>query len=91
MQKEIDERLKMGIIKKGETPYTSPVVVNKQDESKRICIGYWKLNQVSIFNGESAPLAEDIFIRVTGNQYFSTIDLSKGYWQIPVQKKTQLT
>ena len=85
LQKEIDDMLKMGIIAKSETPYASPVViVNKKDGSKRICIDYRKLNQISIFDGEPTPLAEDIFIRVSGNQYFSTIDLSKGYWQIPV-------
>ena len=85
LQKEIDEMLKIGIIEKAETPYSSPVVVvNKKDGSKRVCVDYRKLNKVSIFDGEPTAVAEDIFAKVSADRYFSTIDLSKGYWQIPV-------
>ena len=85
LQNEIDEMLKIGIIERAETPYSSPVVVvNKKDGSKRVCVDYRKLNKVSIFDGEPTAVAEDIFAKVSTDRYFSTIDLSKGYWQIPV-------
>ena len=85
LQKEVDEMLKMGIVEKAETPYASPVVmVNKKDGMKRICIDYRKLNRVSMFDNEPTAIAEDIFSKVGADRYFSTIDLSKGYWQIPV-------
>ena len=85
LQREVDDMLKMGIIEKAETPYSSPVVmVNKKDGSKRICIDYRKLNKISIFDGEPTAVAEDIFTEISTDRYFSTIDLSKGYWQIPV-------
>ncbi len=33
------------------------------------------------------PDPENIFAGVTNAKYFSKIDLSKGYWQIPVRKE----
>ena len=32
------------------------------------------------------PCPDDIYIQMRGKEYRSKIDLSKGYWQIPVEK-----
>ena len=84
---EIQEMLKLGIIERSDTPYASPVVVvRKRDGSNRVCIDYRKLNMISIFDPEPTPTGEDIFRKVSTAKYLSAIDLSKGYWQIPVAK-----
>ena len=50
-----------------------------------MCVDYRKLNLVTV--ADPAPMtttAEDLFGKFGKCQYYSTIDLSKGYWQISV-------
>lgn len=83
LKKDIKEMEKMGIIRKADSPYASPVViVRKPDGSNRICIDYRKLNRVTVFDGEPTANADDIFAKVGKDKYFSTLDMSKGYYQI---------
>ncbi len=83
LKKDIEEMEKLGIIRKAESPYASPVViVRKPDGSNRICIDYRKLNKVTVFDGEPTPNADDIFAEVGKDKYYSTLDMTKGYYQI---------
>lgn len=88
MKKDIEEMEKMGIVRKADSPYASPVViVRKPDGSNRICIDYRKLNKVTVFDGEPTANAEDIFAKVGKDRYFSTLDMSKGYYQIEMKEE----
>ncbi|WP_353806144.1 reverse transcriptase family protein, partial [Acinetobacter baumannii] len=96
MKKDIDEMLKMGIIRESSSPYASPVVVvKKKDGSNRVCIDYRKVNKITVFDPEPMPCTADLFCHVSGSTFFSKIVLNKGYcqvlvpqWDIPWQKMT---
>ena len=76
----------MGVIRESTSPYASPVVVvKKPDGSNRVCIDYRKLNKITVFDPEPMPTAEDLFRQLAGSKFFSKVDLSKGYWQVPVR------
>ena len=78
----------MGLIRKSSSPYASPVViVKKKDGSNRICVDYRKLNKVTISDPEPTKISEDLFQQLGKSSFFSKIDLSKGYWQIPVTEE----
>ncbi|KAK7091989.1 hypothetical protein V1264_009601 [Littorina saxatilis] len=86
LKKDIDNMLKMGVIRESSSPYSSPVVVvKKKDGTNRVCIDFRKVNKITVFDPEPMPTAADLFRRLTGSKIFSKIDLSKGYWQIPVR------
>lgn len=88
LNRDLKEMEKMGIIRKSESAYASPVViVRKKDGSNRICVDYRKLNKVTVFDPEPMSPAQDLFAQIGKDQYFTKIDLSKGYWQIPVSKQ----
>jgi len=88
VDKEIDNKLSMGVIEPSSAAYASPVVmVKKPDGSTRVCIDYRRLNSVTVFDPEPMPTAEEIFAKLAGDRYFSKFDLSKGYWQVPVHKE----
>lgn len=77
--------MELGVIRESESPYASPVViVLKGNGTNRICIDYRKLNKITIFDPAPMVTVEDLLSKLSQDQCFSKIDLSKGYWQIPV-------
>jgi hypothetical protein len=88
VREEIEQMIALGVIEPADSPYSSPVVlVQKKDGTHRFCVDYRKLNQVTEFQIEMLPDPEHIFASVSKAKYFSKLDLSKGYWQIPVRKE----
>ena len=91
IRSELDAMLNLGVIEKSESPYASPVViVKKPDGSNRFCVDYRKLNKITVFDPEPIPNIEDIMSKVGKGKFFSKLDLTKGYWQIPISGKDKV-
>ena len=85
LRSEVDTMLEMGVVRPSTSPYASPIVmVKKKDGSNRVCVDFRKLNKITEVDPEPMMTAEDLFRRLSGKKYLSKIDLTKGYWQIPV-------
>ena len=85
LRNEVDTILEMGVVRPSTSPYPSPIVmVKKKDGSNRVCVDFRKLNKITEVDPEPMTTAEDLFRRLSGKKYLSKIDLTKGYWQIPV-------
>ncbi len=81
--------LKLGVIRPSNSPYSAPpVIVDKPDGTKRFCVNYTKLNSVTVFDGEPMPNPDEIYIKLRGKKYKSKLDLTKGYWQIPIDEES---
>ena len=66
---DVDDMIRMGVIRESNSPYASPVVVvKKKDGSNRICVDYRKLNKLTVFDPEPMPTAEEVFQRLNGAQ-----------------------
>ena len=50
----------------------------------RICVDYGKLNESVQREHYHLPTAEEIFAKMKGAKYFSTLDAAAGFWQIPL-------
>ncbi|KAL7631477.1 UNVERIFIED_CONTAM: hypothetical protein RMT77_018226 [Armadillidium vulgare] len=88
LKKEISSMIEMGIIRKSDSPYASPIViVKKKDGTNRVCADFRKLNKITVFDPEPMNTTEELFAKLGQDKYFSKIDLSKGYWQIPMDQK----
>ena len=48
----------------------------------RFCIDFRNLNKITVYDAEPIPNPEEIFSKLATSNYFTKIDLSKGYWQI---------
>lgn len=84
---ELDQTKELGITEPSNSPYCTPMVVVRQPDGKhRICLDFRILNQVTIFDSEPMSDAEQIMTNILGAKYSSKIDLSKGYWQLPLDK-----
>ena len=49
-----------------------------------MCVHFRKLNKITKVDPKPMTMAEDLFRRLSGMKYLSMIDLTNGYWQIPV-------
>jgi len=88
LDKEIDDMLSMEVIEPSSAAYASPVVmVSKPDGSTTVCIDYRRFSSVTVFDPKPMPTAEEIFVKLAGDRYFSKFDLNKGCWQVPVHEE----
>ncbi|KAK7113985.1 hypothetical protein V1264_000125 [Littorina saxatilis] len=88
VKKEVNDMLKLGVIEPSISPYNSPIVlVKKKDGSIRFCIDYRQLNREVVFDSEPIPDVPLIFAKLQKGRYLSKIDLTKGYWQIPIKEE----
>ena len=88
IREEMKNMMDTVIVRESSSPYASPVVVvKKKDDSNRMCVDYRKLNLVTATYPAPMTAAEDLFGKLGKCQYYSTIVLSNGFWQIPVACK----
>jgi len=59
--------------------------VDKKDGSKRMCVDYRSLNEVTIKNKYPLPRIDDLFDQLRGACVFSKIDLHSGYHQLKIR------
>ena len=86
---ELDKMLKMGVIRPSTSPWASPVViVPKKDGGVCFCVDYRKLNRVAKFDAYPMPRIDDVIEKVGKARYISTLDLARGYWQIPMSESS---
>ncbi len=77
-----------GVIRPSKSPYASPVVVvTKKDGSLRLCIDYRKLNSCSTRDAFPLPRIDEALEALGQAKYFSTLDLTSGYWQVEVAEQ----
>ena len=88
VEKEIDEMLKLGVIEPADSPYNSPIVlVKKKDGKYRFCADLRGLNNVIEFDGEPISDVDHLFQSLGKAKFFSKLDLTKGYWSIPIEEE----
>lgn len=87
IDEEIEKMLKNNIIEPSTSNFSSPIVlVSKKDGSKRFCVDYRNLNKITIKDNYPLPRIDDIIDSLNGSNYFSSLDLASGYWQIKIKE-----
>ncbi|GBM22027.1 Retrovirus-related Pol polyprotein from transposon 297 [Araneus ventricosus] len=82
----VKEMVDNGIIEESSGTWASPIVlVKKKDGSIRFCVDYRKLNKITTKDSYPLPRIDDTLDALNGRQWFSTLDLKSGYWQVEIQ------
>ncbi|CAN2390102.1 K02A2.6-like [Pristimantis euphronides] len=90
MKREIEEMLHLGVIQKSKSAWASPVVlVPKKDRTTRFCVDYRKLNAITVLDAYPMPRIDELLDRLASAQYITILDLSRGYWQIPMSQEAR--
>ena len=86
---EIEKLLATKVIHTNCSSWSAPIiVVPKGDSGKHLVIDYRALNKVTRKFMWPMPKVEDIFSKLNGAIYFTTLDLCAGYHHIPLDKSS---
>ena len=94
LRQEVEDQLERleaaDIIEPSCSSWSSPIVpIRKKDGSLRICVDYRALNARTKLDSFALPNIMDILNNLGESVFFSTLDMSKGYYQIPMQAESK--
>ena len=84
---EVKKMLKDGVIRESNSPWSSPIVmIKKKDGSWRFCVDFRKVNSMTQKDAYPLPRIDETLEALTGSQFFTTLDLASGYWQVEMEE-----
>jgi len=87
VKENIEQMLAQKIIQPSNSAWSSPIVLaKKKDNTTRFCVDYRRLNNITSKDTYPMPNVSDIFDHIGRSSVFSTLDLQRGFWQIPVRE-----
>ena len=90
VQEHIKGLLAQNVIVESHSPYAAPaVIVRKKDGGIRLCVDYRRLNAKTVGDAYPLPRIQESFDALVGAQFFSTLDLASGYYQIAMHPDDQ--
>ena len=90
VREELRQMEKEGIIERSSSEWAAQIVlVEKKDSTLHMCVDYHRLNSVSEMDAYPMPCIDDLVDRVREAKFITTLDLSWGYWQVPVREEDQ--
>ena len=83
VEEELKRMQRLDVIEEVSEPsqWCSPMVVYvpKRDATVKICVNYGKLNEFVQREHYHLPTAEEIFAKMKGAKYFSTLNVAAGF------------
>lgn len=85
---QVDRLQAAGIIEISYSEYASNVrVVPKKTGDKRLVINYIPLNRITCRDLFPLPRADDLFLSLHGANFFSALDCTEGFFQVPLAEE----
>lgn len=94
IQKEVDKEvarmLELDVIEESTSDWCNPLLpVKKSSGEWRICLDCRRINDITKNEAYPYPDMLGILGRIERSKYFTVIDLSKAYWQIPLDEASR--
>ena len=90
VREHLQEMLDGGAIRPSQSPWCNAVVlVRKKDGGLRFCIDFHRLNSQTKKDAYPLPRMQETMESMVGTQFFSTMDLKSGFWQVKMAKDSQ--
>ena len=86
----IQEMLDIGAIHQSHSLWASAVVlVWKKDGGLRFCIDLRKFNNWTVKDAYLLPQIDKTLDSLQGSQWFSSLNLKSGYWQVEIDEESK--
>lgn len=86
----IDHLLQHDVIRPSNSPHAASVVlVEKSNGEPRMCVDYRVLNSVTVKKQFPMPIVDEQLAKLSGNKFFTTLDMTSGYYQIPLDEESR--
>ena len=86
----ISDLKRANIDEDSHSPYSSPVIlVKKKKGDMRMCVDYRFLNAKTVKDHHPLPLIDDQLEKLHGMQFFTMLDLMRGYYQVPMDPQSR--
>ena len=87
IRKEVEKMLLSNVIQPSSSPWSSPVLLlEKPNGEFRFCVDYRRLNAETKKDAYPLPRIDETLDALGNANWFTTLDLQSGFWQIPVKK-----
>jgi hypothetical protein len=88
VKSKLIELLEKGLVEPKTSPYGAPILfLAKKDGSLHMCQDYRYLNKITIKNRYPLPRIDDLLDSISGLKYFTSLDLTSGYYQIRITEE----
>ena len=85
----VDDMVKKNVVKPSKSPWAASVVlVPKKCGGTRFCVDYRRLNALTVKDVYPLPRIDATLDRLGGAQYFTTLDLTSGFWQVEMDEES---
>ncbi|CAH2239025.1 jg23584 [Pararge aegeria aegeria] len=89
VREKINDLLKNKVIQESSSEYASPIIlVRKKTGDYRLCVDFRKLNSLTVKDKYPLPIIEDQVEKLAGKRFFTSLDLSQGFYQIPMAQNS---
>lgn len=89
LKHELERMVDIKVITKVEEPtewVSSIVLVSKPNGKIRLCLDPRNLNKAILRPHFPFPNIDDCKAKLSGSQYFSTLDANSGFWMVPLDE-----
>ena len=90
IERQCDDLLSNDILEYSNSQWSAPVVpVRKSDGGLRLCVDYRQVNKVTKKENYPMPNLMNCVYRPNKVNYFTKIDLVRGYYQVPIDEESR--
>ena len=87
---DLKEMEASGSIEPSTSVWAFPIVlVKKKDGTMRMCVDYRRLNEHARIDAYPMPRVDDLIDRLGKAKFITTLDLARGYWQVPMAEEAR--
>ena len=87
INEKVEEMRARGQIQRSQSPWAANPVLVKQGGKIRFCLDYRDVNRVTKKDSHGLGNIDDMLQKLSGAQYFSSVDLAAGYYHVPLTEE----
>jgi transposase InsO family protein len=89
--KEVRKMLKLGVIEKCESPWSSPILIvpKKNPGEWRFAIDYRQINKLTVPSAYALPRLDDALSAMHGAKMFTSLDCASAFWSVELTERTK--